>query len=173
MYNVIIKSISDFKLSEGQKLSELLPLVEMQRLTLFIFSNLPKPLEILEREIDEEVLMALSDKVQYIKSEVKQLNLLEIQNKITKEQELLLIFYKTFLYHEKYRGSILSYDMEELLDYFKSYVVSNLEEELRESSVKQATTTVYKDTVFRVQDNKLVPTLQTLEHFNQFLTKTF
>ena len=168
MYNLIIKSLSDFKLENGQELSKLLPLIEVQRLALFIFSRLPIPVERLIKEVDS-ILEVLPNTTDYLNQEVRELRLLQVKEKATKEQDILLLFFMQYLYSIKYQNSIIGYDMEQVLDYFKSFAISNLSEELKKTRVKQAITITHEEKVYRRQENKLVPSIQTEEQFNQFL----
>ena len=172
MYNLIIKSLSDFKLENGQELSKLLPLIEVQRLALFIFSNLPIPVERLIKEVDS-ILEVLPDTTDYINQEIRELRLLQVTNKSTKEQDVLLLFFMYYLYSIKHENSIVGYDMEQILEYFKSFSITNLSEEFNETSVKQAITISHQEKIYRRQENKLVPSLTTKEQFNQFLINKF
>ena len=172
MYNLIIKSLNDFKLEDGQELSKLLPLVEVQRLALFIFSALPIPVERIIKEVDN-ILLPLPDTVDYINQEIRELRLLQVTNKSTKEQDVLLLFFMYYIYSIKHENSIVGYDMEQVLEYFNSFAITDLPQELHETSVKQAVTISHQEKIYRKLDNKLVPSLTTREQFNQFLTNKF
>ena len=176
LQTVLFEAIENSKTQlEGLTIFDKFTVEEVGDIVTDIATLLPKYPDLLVQEVKQRVLQVFEeeDLIIYLDKQIKDLFRLKLANKITREQDCLLVFYLMFSYKTKYTENSLTIDLQDIRGYFMSYIIHTSTELVREiEDVPLAgKTKIVGNYYVRVSsDFKLIPTTTTIEQFINYLS---
>lgn len=174
LQDYILKSFENFKNNKEEEIIEIiLHSTEKLRLASLIAYSIPSNPDMI---IDNVLLNVLSfytkeELEQFINQNIKFLLKQYLVNKITPEQQLLLIFYVILNYKMNTKKSF-TLEFKNVQDYFESYILYNKEQLIQQIEEDKIVAITKKDSIGYIRftsNNTMVPTLGTKENFINYL----
>lgn len=170
----ITEGIREFRNDEGQQVLKLsLSGIEVLNLSNLIANYIPVNPDMVIDSVIRNVL-SFYDKDEYqeiLKSNIKFLLKQYLVNKITPEQQLLLMFYVMLDYKMTTKKSF-TLEFKNVQDYFESYILQDTEE-LTKQIAKDKIQAITKENgayfIRFTSNNTMVPTYRTKEQFTNYL----
>ncbi len=139
-----------------------------------IAHSLPKYPDLLVEDVKQRVLQVFTEEELelHLTLNIRHLFRLQLVDKLTREQEYLLVFYLMFSYKTRHTENSLTKDLQDIREYFTSYIIHNTNELLDEinENPNKGETKIVGNYYIRIKDNfELIPTRTTSINFTNYL----
>jgi hypothetical protein len=173
LQQMINEAISSTELESGVSVTTVLNQAEIAHISAVVSHKLPTNPDMLIRIVYEYLFQNLDHLSYLLKIKVYKDELIVkyITGTASKEEQLLLIFFMLNSYKNQYSTSI-THELSTLKEYFKSYLIDtpqHLEEEIKHNPIQGMTSNIRDEFVRYDLDGKLIPTVNTILNFNNFI----